>query len=112
MTTNIWSLADALYRKGYEAHEKGLDYDPRGCEAWQDVVDVVDELTEKSTSQQGTVLWQWRINHSQAGPSPWVECSSEYAEYVFRTGAPYEIRELCVKTFHEASHDSANSSPT
>lgn len=32
-------LADALYDAGYNAKRKGKDYDPRGTDEWQAVVD-------------------------------------------------------------------------
>ena len=34
-------LADALYLAGYSAARKERDYDPRGCDQWQAVVDAI-----------------------------------------------------------------------
>ena len=34
-------LADLLYSAGYDARHKERDYDPRGCGAWQDVVEAL-----------------------------------------------------------------------
>ena len=38
------AIADALYRKGYEDHQKGRDYDPRACDEWQRCVDAITQL--------------------------------------------------------------------
>lgn len=38
-------LADLLYSAGYDARNKERDYDPRGCGAWQDVVEALTALS-------------------------------------------------------------------
>lgn len=38
-------LADLLYSAGYDARHKEHDYDPRGCGAWQDVVEALTALS-------------------------------------------------------------------
>lgn len=35
----IYEKADSLYKRGYTDRQNGKDYDPRGCDEWQEVVD-------------------------------------------------------------------------
>ena len=46
----IYDLADDLYLKGYRARQAGKDYDPRGCQEWQAVVDAL-------TAKAKVVAW-------------------------------------------------------
>lgn len=35
----IYEKADSLYKRGYTDRQNGKDYDPRGCDEWQEVID-------------------------------------------------------------------------
>jgi hypothetical protein len=53
-------LADLLYRAGYDARHKERDYDPRGCDAWQDVVDALTALSVEAER------YRWVRDHDNA----------------------------------------------
>lgn len=53
-------LADLLYRAGYDARHNERDYDPRGCGAWQDVVEA---LTTPSVDAE---RYRWVRDHDNA----------------------------------------------
>ena len=45
--TEVMRLADDLYKKGYSDYRKEQDYDPRGSEEWQSIVDFTRTLTDR-----------------------------------------------------------------
>lgn len=61
------ALADALFTAGYIAAEKRKDYDPRNCDEWQAVVDMV----KTSSIDSERIDWMCnrgaRILHSDDG---------------------------------------------
>jgi len=42
-TEDIYYLIDKLYTAGYEDRRKERNYDPRGCDEWQDVFNVLSK---------------------------------------------------------------------
>lgn len=54
----IYEKADSLYKRGYTDRQTGKDYDPRGCDEWQE---VVDWLTPAAPSQPVTLTESERV---------------------------------------------------
>ncbi|WP_332611764.1 hypothetical protein [Achromobacter sp. ESBL13] len=64
---NPYSMADALYKAGYQDARKERDYDPRGTEEWQTVVEALSKLRaegvqagdERVRAALAALLGQW-----------------------------------------------------
>jgi len=41
-----------LYLRGYSDNRLGRDYDPRGCEEWQSVVDCIEQLLKGGENER------------------------------------------------------------
>ena len=67
---DIKDAADELYATGYNAAKLERDYDPRGCTAWQDVVDLVPGVPE-----DGMLLpVGWEGYYTRMGGTHWFWC--------------------------------------
>lgn len=56
----IYEKADSLYKRGYTDRQTGKDYDPRGCDEWQEVVDWLPPaapVQEPAVPQGEPVAW-------------------------------------------------------